>query len=660
MTVLGLPNSPYPLPAPEQRPGTEPMSLLILEDLKKHFGAQEVLRGASLTIEPGAKVGIVGRNGGGKSTLFRMITGEEAPDWGKVNIRRGARLGTVPQRPVFGDGVSVRAYVEAGLDDARKVMADLEQAGEAMGTAEGEELERVMRRHDELTERLEALGGWELERRVETVLSGIGLGEDFWEREANTLSGGEKNRVALSRELVGGHDLLLLDEPTNHLDLEGIEWLERYMKELPGAVLVISHDRRLLNNSVDQILELERGQLSSFPGNYSKYVALKAERFENDYRAWSQQAEMIKKEELFIKKHMGSQRTAEAKGRAKKLSHVVRLEQPFHDVRRPTIQAPDAARGGEKVLDGENLSGGYEDNVLFSDVDVRIGRGQRIGIVGPNGAGKSTLLKILVGRLQPLAGEVLRGHGEQVAYYDQNTSHLRDDHTPWQEIYRFYPKMTDQQIRGHLARFLFRGNEVDKEVSSLSGGERARLALAILVLQQPSWIAMDEPTNHLDLASRTALEEMLSEFQGALVCISHDREFLDGLTNYTIEVAGGGLSEFEGNYSAWRVAKDEARIEATEQRAAKAAAQKKLAAEAAAKAEKKSSKSSGNKQRNPYKFAKLEERIIQLEESKEAAMAELTKEEVYTDPGRLRDAQVELAELERELEEANEEWANWG
>ncbi|MFT7680092.1 MAG: ATP-binding cassette subfamily F protein 3 [Planctomycetota bacterium] len=638
------------------------MSLLILEDLKKHFGAQEVLTGASLTIVPGAKIGIVGRNGGGKSTLFKMITREEAPDWGKITMRRGARLGTVPQHPKFDAGVTVRSYVEGGLDDARKVMAELEAVGESMGSADGVELERIMRRHDELSEQLESLGGWDLERTVETVLSGIGLGSEFWEREACTLSGGEKNRVALSRELVGGHDLLLLDEPTNHLDLHGIEWIENYMRELPGAVLVVSHDRRLLNNSVSQILELEQGSLTSYPGNYNKYVQLKAERFENDSRAWRQQQDMLRKEDLFIKKHMGSQRTAEAKGRAKKLTHVVRLEQPFHDIRRPNIKAPETARGGEKVLEGENLSGGYEGNVLFEGVTVRISRGQRIGIVGPNGAGKSTLMKILVGRLEPLKGQVLRGHGEEVAYYDQNTSHLRDDHTPWKEIYRYYPKMTDQEIRSHLALFLFRGKDVDKDVSALSGGERARLALAIMVLENPSWIAMDEPTNHLDLASRTALEEMLSEFQGALVCISHDREFLDGLTNYTIEVSHEGVTEFDGNYSAWRAAQDEARIKATEVRSRKAVEDKRKATEAAAKAAKSNGKQdkSGKKPRNPYKFAKLEELIIKLEGSKEALESELTKEEVYSNSERLRDTQFQLAELEMELEQANEDWANWG
>ena len=634
------------------------MSLLILKDLKKHYGGQEVLRGASLTIEPGTKVGIVGRNGGGKTTLFRMITGEETPDWGQVVLRKGTRLGFVPQHPNF-EGLTVRQYVEGGLEEARRVAKELEQVGEAMGDASPDELERLMKEHDRLTARVEELGGWETERISETVLSGIGLAEELWDRQADTLSGGEKNRVALTRELVSGHDLLLLDEPTNHLDLEGIEWIERYLKEMRGAVLVISHDRRLLDNSVERILELEVGELNSYPGNYSKYVALREERFESDLRAYEQQQIMLKKEEAFIKKHMGSQRTAEAKGRAKKLSHVVRLERPYHDIRKPRIAPPKALRGGEKVLHSEGLSGGYESNVLFQNVDLRIGRGQRIGIVGPNGAGKSTLLKILAGQMNALGGEVVRGHGEKVAYYDQNTSHLRPDGTPASELFRFYPNLVDLEIRNHLAKFLFRGHDVDKPISALSGGERARVALAILVMSEPSWMALDEPTNHLDLASRTALEEMLSDFQGALVCISHDREFLDDLCQYTVEVSKDGVVEHDGNYSSWRRWKEETReADANAQRAAKEAAKKRAAEEKARKAADPNQKK--GKVRNPYKFKKLEDRIIQLEEELESLNAQMTDEEVYSNPDKLIDVQYRVAEVEKELEEANEEWANWG
>ncbi|MCP3914484.1 MAG: ABC-F family ATP-binding cassette domain-containing protein [bacterium] len=633
------------------------MTLLTLKDLKKHFGSQEVLRGASLTIDPGSKVGIVGRNGGGKTTLFRMITGEEHPDWGSITLRKKARLGFVPQRPTFGAGITVRGYVESGLDEVRELIARFEKVGEDMGHASGDELERLMRQHDELNTEIESLGGWDTERATDTVLSGIGLKTELWEREARTLSGGEKNRVLLARELVCGHDLLLLDEPTNHLDIEGIEWLEKYLHELQGAVLIISHDRRLLQNGVGQILEMEYGQLTSYPGNYSKYIQLKAERYETDKRAYDQQQEFLKKEDSFIKKHMGSQRTAEAKGRAKKLSAVVRLEQPHHDVRRPVIKAPEAVRGGELVLKAEGLTGGYTDNVLFENVDVRIGRGQRIGVVGPNGAGKTTLIKIIADRLQALAGTVELGHGAVGAYYDQDTSFLRQDGTPFSEIYRHYPEMVDVEIRSHLALFLFRGKDVDKPVPALSGGERARLALAILVLTKPSWMALDEPTNHLDLASRTALEEMLGSFQGALLCVSHDREFLDGLCDHMIEVSDGQVREHAGNYTSWRNAREEEQFAASEARAKAAAEAKKRAAQDAEKAKKKATKSKGP--RNPYMFEKLEKRIMKLEGKLESLHAACATEDVFRDADKLRDKQYQIAEVEAELEEANETWANW-
>ena len=646
------------------------MSLLVLDNIKKHFAAQEVLRGASLSIDPGQKIGIVGRNGGGKTTLFRIISGEETPDWGEVRVRKGARLGVVPQRPKFDPGVTAREYVTAGLKELHETIERYEACAAEMGVAEGDALDKLMKEHDSLSTRIEDLGGWDSERKVESVLSGIGLPETHWDREALLLSGGEKNRVALARELISGHDLLLLDEPTNHLDLEGIEWLEKYLKDLPTGVLIVSHDRRLLTNCINRIVELERGQIVAYNGNYPKYLQLKAEKYESGIRAYEQQQEMLKKEDAFIKKHMGSQRTAEAKGRAKKLSHVVRLEKPYHDVRRPIIQPPEAARGGERVLHTEKLFGGYENNVLLNDVDIRVGRGERVGIVGPNGAGKSTLMKIIAGRMAPLSGEVIRGHGAKVAYYDQDTSHLRDDHTPLEEIRRNYPEMTDQEIRDHLAKFLFRGDECEKVIKTLSGGERARLSLSLLVLTKPSWFALDEPTNHLDLASRTALEEMLSAFQGAIVCISHDREFLDGVCQKTIEVSSSGVEEFDGNYSAWRANKIEERDAMMEEKARREAAAKKSARdkEAAAqrkgkgksKAAGKSSKGSNKKgPRNPYMFEKLEKRIMELEGEKETLNASLATEAVYNDPAQLRETQIRLAEVEAELETCNEEWLNW-
>jgi ATP-binding cassette subfamily F protein 3 len=639
------------------------VSLLSLEDVKKHYGAQEVLSGASFKIDPGEKVGLVGRNGGGKSTLFRLIEGLEAPDWGKVVLRKGTDIGFVAQRPRFEEGTTVREFVEGGMARAREAVVELERVLEEMGEATGERLDQLLAEQGRLTERVEVLGGWEIERRVETVLSGIGLGEEFWDRDPNTLSGGEKGRTAMARALAGGHDLLLLDEPTNHHDLPGIEWIESYIRELGGAVLVISHDRRLLTNAVGTILELERGKLVRYPGNYAKYLTLKAERYEAELRAWEQQQEFLRKEEAFIKKHMGSQRTAEAKGRAKKLSHVERLERPHHDVRKPVIRAPEAKRGGEMVFETQGLAGGYGENVVWRNVDLRCGRGERIGIVGRNGAGKSTLLKILAGVAAPIAGKVVRGHGAVCGYFDQESGDFLPDGTPMSELRRRWPAMTDGQIRSHLALFLFRGDEeIEKSVSTLSGGERARLALACLVLESPSWLAMDEPTNHLDLAGRTALSEMLSSFDGALCLISHDRELLDELCTRIVEVSEDGVRSYDGNYSHWREVTlaeladrqaESARRKAEQKAAARKEAERAAAWAAAAAAPK------PGKKKNPYKLKKLEERIIELEERLETLNAEIVKEEVYRDGERLREVQFEIAEVEDELTTANEEWEQW-
>ena len=648
------------------------MSVLILEKAKKILGTAEILSGADLVVDNGEKVGIVGRNGEGKSTLLRLVAGTESVDVGTLKITRGARVGYVEQRPKFEPGVTVRQYVETGLEEVRRVEGELERSGEAMATADGEELEKLMRRHGELTARMEFLGGWEAERTVETVLGGIGLRPELWDREAQVLSGGEKSRTSLARELVAVPDLLLLDEPTNHLDLAGIEWLEAWLKEIRSAVILVSHDRRMLDSVVDVIVEVERGKLVRYPGNYSKYVDLKAERFTEALREYEAQQEFLRKEESFIKKHMGSQRTGEAKGRRKRLQSVERLERPYDDVRRPVIQLAKVERGGEEVLSTEGLTiGPTRDLPLLDGVDLRIGRGQRIGIVGPNGAGKSTLLKTLAGRIPALAGEIRTGYKAHCGYYDQELEDLRDDGTPFTEILRDHPRMTELEIRNHLAKFLFRGKDVDLSVGTLSGGERARLTLARLVLTEPSWLALDEPTNHLDLAGRTALEEMLSSFPGALVVITHDRTFLDGLATHILEVKPEGVRSMAGNYSDYRalvLSEQQATFEANaerkrkEEKAAKAEAAKAEAAATKANGKPKDAKPSGKqkkKPRNPWRLEKLESAIIELEGKREELLAEIAREDVYTDHEKLLDAQLRLSEVERDLEQKNEEWANW-
>jgi ATP-binding cassette subfamily F protein 3 len=645
------------------------MSLLIAENLKRHYGGQEVLRGLSLRIEPGEKLGLVGRNGGGKSTLLRLVVGGEPLDGGSLTLARGATLGYVAQRPSFAAGVLAFDYVEAGLEETRSTQAALAALERELEGAQGEALERAMVRYGELTERLSHLAGWNTENLIERVLTGIGLAPALWRREAATLSGGEKSRVALARELVRRPDLLLLDEPTNHLDLSGIEWLEQYLRDFDRAVLLVSHDRRLLDRVVDGMCELEFGQVRRYPGNYSKFVTLRQERITAELRAYQNQQETIRKEQAFIKKHMGSQRTAEAKGRQKRLERVERLERPLDDIRKPVLRFREVPRSGESVLAAQDLAIGFGSTALHRGLELRISRGERIGIVGPNGAGKTTLLKTLAGRAPILGGELLRGHKAFCGYFDQESAELDPERTPYETIRGDHPLLTDEQIRKHLALFLFRGEEVDKAIRGLSGGERARVALARLLLQEPSWLALDEPTNHLDLAARTALEELLAQFPGSLLCISHDREFLDNLCNRIWELSPAGLREFKGNYSDYRaVLEGEAAAAEGERGAAEArqrAEAKRRAEQAAAQAAQQAAKQAtasrapSAKIRNPYRFEKLEQDIMRLEAERERLQAALVSEVVYRDPQALRDHQFQLAELERELEQKNEEWANW-
>jgi ATP-binding cassette subfamily F protein 3 len=379
-------------------------------------------------------------------------------------------------------------------------------------------------------------------------------------------------------------------------------------------------------------------------------------------REYEIQQDFLRKEDAFIRRHMGTQRTAEAKGRQKRLENLVRIERPYHDVRRPVIHAPKAERGGETVLEIRGLAAGFpESPPLFTDADLRIARGDRIGILGRNGAGKTTLLRILAGHTKPLAGTVEFGHKAVCGYFDQETGDLAQDGTPYTEIRRGHPQMTDQEIRDHLARFLFRGVDIDAVVSTLSGGERARLSLAKLVLTKPSWLAMDEPTNHLDLAARTALEEMLGDFQGAMVFISHDRAFLDGLCTRIVEVGDHKVTSIDGNYSAWRAAKlARAASEAQERSRKPPPAGPKPAERVPEHARSESSKKTASgKVRNPWLFEQLEKRIMALEEELKGLQEASATEEVYRDATVLRESQMRMAEIERDLAQANDEWANW-
>ncbi|MGQ0553056.1 MAG: ABC-F family ATP-binding cassette domain-containing protein [Planctomycetota bacterium] len=644
------------------------MTLLVLRDVHKHWPGRDLLAGASLQIDPGEKLGLVGPNGAGKTTLLRLITGQESVDGGEVTLRRGARLGYVPQRPEFPPTVTVREHVASGLADLLAAIAEHHAVSEQLsGNAPEPEVARLLSEQDRLLHRIDELGGWEHEHRVDQVLAGVGLAESLWERQAATLSGGEKSRVALAAALVAGHDLLLLDEPTNHLDLQGIEWIEEYLHGLRGAVLIVSHDRRLLDTAVDAVVELEGARLARYPGGYTKYVRLREERYLSERREWEKQQEYVRKEDAFIRRNIGSHRSAEAVGRRKRLESLVRLPEPRNDVHAPALRLPPAGEGGELVLEARGLVGGYAPDtgagarvargssagagtrVLFSNVDLRVSKGDRIGIVGRNGTGKTTLLRILAGQLAPLSGELRHGHKAICGYYDQETAGLLQEGTPMTEIRRGHPLMTDQAVRNWLGRFLFRGDAVDKPVTALSGGERARLSLARLVLGAPTWLALDEPTNHLDLPGRTALEEALSEFAGAMLFVSHDRAFLDGLCTHIVEVGASAqrVRLLVGNYSAWR---ERVRRETDEARTSRRDVRRD---------ERRETPRAAEPARNPWRFQKLEQRIMALESEQQTLLADLARPELYAAADKLKTLSRRLAEVQQELSAANAEWESW-
>jgi ATP-binding cassette, subfamily F, member 3 len=641
------------------------LTLLVLTDVHKHFASRTLLDGASLQVDPGEKLGLVGPNGCGKTTLLKLIAGLEDYDTGQLSLRRGSRVATVPQRPEFAAGETVRQHAEGGLSELRAALAAHHEACDALArlhespAPDAAEESRLLHEQDRLAHAIDALGGWHTEHRVEQVLAGVGLVPALWDREARTLSGGEKSRTALARALIGGHELLLLDEPTNHLDIAGIEWLESELRTLPGAVLVVSHDRRLLDVAVDALIELEGGKLRRYPGGYTKYVTLREERYVSELRAWQEQQDYIRKEDAFIRRYLAGQRAAEAQGRRTRLERLERLPQPKHDVRAPMLALPELSSGSDMVLEAEDLSGGHDGRALFSGVSLRIGRGERVGIVGRNGSGKSTLLRLFAGRAEPMAGRVRAGSRATCGYYDQETGGLHEDSTVMAELRRDFPKMSDGEARDWLARFLFRGDDIDKPVSALSGGERARLCLARLVRSGPTWLALDEPTNHLDLPGTTALEEALSAFDGAVVVVSHDRQLLDDLCTRILEVGvdgpgtARGVRDFPGNFSAWRSRRDEEASERSQRRSPRPAPRPAPRAEPPQRAPE---SPPARKAKNPWKLKQVEERIMTLETERRRLHEECARPDAAADGARLRAAGARLAELETELADAYAEW----
>ncbi|HZJ47138.1 MAG TPA: ABC-F family ATP-binding cassette domain-containing protein [Pyrinomonadaceae bacterium] len=531
--------------------------LFRLSEVYKSYGVQDVLRGCSLQVNPGEHVGLVGRNGAGKSTIFKLIRGEETADKGDVVKARGVKLGLLDQHVHFEPGSTVHESALAAFGRLQEIEHEMHELEHRMADA-GDQLESILERYSDLQHEFEHEGGFEYAAKAEAILQGLGFERELWSLETDKLSGGQQNRLGLAKLLLASPDVLLLDEPTNHLDVNAVEWLEEFLQDYPSAYVIISHDRYFLDRACRRIIELENGKAASYTGNYSAYLVERDERREAQQRAYDNQQQLIAKTEEFIRRNLAGQKTKQAKSRRKMLEKLERVDAVRADQSSGDFRLQAIERTGNHVLTLNHLAIGYGDNVLADNLSFILRRGECLGIIGPNGSGKTTFLKTVLNKLAPLKGELRWGTKVQIGYYAQQLDDLDSRNEIIMELRRVAPStVTAGELRSFLAKFLFTGDDVYKHVGDLSGGEKGRLALAKLIYSRVNVLVLDEPTNHLDIPSREALEEALSAYEGTIVTISHDRYFLDRVATQILALDGNGHSEhYDGDYTEyhdWKV-----------------------------------------------------------------------------------------------------------
>jgi len=535
--------------------------LFRLSDVHKSYGAQDVLRGTSFQINPGEHVGLVGRNGAGKTTIFRLVTGEETADRGEVVRARGLKLGLLAQHIHFEEGSTVHESALAAFGRLQRIEHEMHDLEHRMADA-GDQLEKILERYSDLQHEYEREGGFEYSAKAEAILQGLGFDRDSWQMETKNLSGGQQNRLGLACLLLSEPDVLLLDEPTNHLDVGAVEWLEEFLQTYERAFVIVSHDRYFLDRSCRRVIEIENGQAASYNGNYSDYVVEREERREIQQRAFENQQRLIAKTEEFIRKNLAGQKTKQAKSRRTMLQRLERVEAVRADQSSGDFRMQDIERAGTHVLTVKDAAVGYGEHALARDISLILRRGECLGIIGPNGSGKTTFLKTILGKLSALAGEIRWGSKVEIGYYAQQLEDLDERNEIIMELRRVAPSSaTSGELRSFLAKFLFSGDDVYKHVRDLSGGEKGRLALAKLIYSGVNVLVLDEPTNHLDIPSREALEEALQAYEGTIVTISHDRFFLDRVVTQMLALDGEGYVEhYNGDYTAyhdWKAGKSD-------------------------------------------------------------------------------------------------------
>lgn len=636
--------------------------ILSCSHINKSFGTVPILKDAVFHINEHEKAAIVGINGAGKSTLLKIIIGEEPADSGEIIISKGRSIGYLAQHQNFSSDSTIYDTLLQVRQDILELEHKIRNLELQMKHKEGPELEELLETYAKATHAFEQAEGYAYKSEVTGVLKGLGFTEDDFTRQVNTLSGGQKTRVSLGRLLLTRPDIIMLDEPTNHLDLNSIAWLETFLLNYPGSVIIVSHDRYFLNRIVNKVVEIESGQVTMFSGNYSDYSAKKTQMREIALKAYMNQQQEIKHQEEVIAKLKSFNREKSikrAESREKMLNKIERLDKPMTLNDSMHIEFHPAVISGNDVLTIKGLSKSFGSMKLFENADIEIRRGERVAIIGDNGTGKTTLLKIINEMLPADSGEIIPGSRVHIGYYDQEQQLLDENKTLFDELGDEFPSMTNTEIRNLLAAFLFTGDDVFKLVHDLSGGERGRLSLAKLMLSDANFLILDEPTNHLDIVSKEILENALTHYTGTVLFVSHDRYFINQTATRILSLYHGQFVNFLGNYDYYQEKAAEQFALADQAVSAKTSqsASAETTRESDTKTEWLAAKEAQAKERKRRNdLQKTEEQIQKLEERDSEINELLTQEEVYTNTSRLIELNKEQKEIAEKLELLYIQW----
>ncbi|MEC0793165.1 ABC-F family ATP-binding cassette domain-containing protein [Bacillus licheniformis] len=634
------------------------MMILQVNQLSKSFGADTILTNIKLEVRSRDRIAVVGRNGAGKSTLLKIIAGKLSYEKGDIIKPKDLTMGYLDQHSGLDSKLTLKEELLSVFDFVKKMEKEMRAIEEKMAQAGPDKLESLMKTYDRLQQEFKDKGGYQYEAEVRSVMHGLGFAGFDDSVRVQDLSGGQKTRLALGKMLLTKPDLLILDEPTNHLDIDTLTWLEQYLQSYSGAILIVSHDRYFLDKVVTQVYEITRSQSKKYIGNYSSYLQLKAEQLERETKLYEKQQDEIAKLQDFVDRNLArASTTKRAQSRRKQLERMEIMDKPLGDEKSASFRFEITRQSGNDVLRVEDLTVSYQDQPpLLRSLDFRITRGESVALVGPNGIGKSTLLKALIQKLQPVSGTIATGSHVSIGYYDQEQAELTSSKRVLDELWDDYPEMNEKDIRTCLGNFLFSGEDVLKPVHALSGGEKARLALAKLMLQKANFLILDEPTNHLDLDSKEVLENALIDYPGTILFVSHDRYFINRIATKVLELSRDKAEEYLGDYDYYTEKKAQ-QLELKELEKQTEERQKAASEKPGAKKSYEEEKELKRKERQRQRrIEDIETRITAIEEQIEKNEELLCNPDVFQDHEKVQEIHSENEQLNEELEQLLSEW----